>query len=307
MADGARVALWSAADGRLVATHELGEDAWVQSIAFTPDSRELLLMEGGSGRLARLSVDGLAVLQSATLDADVFGVRQLRLIGLAPDGATILAVGDQNGDGGAAVFGLDAETLQIVRSVPDAHLGSPKSFAISPDRSTFATGASDGKIKVWDSATGELLQQLSIGGRQVQGLAFVDDHTLAAVPREGGLLLMTIDPAELVAALRGSLTRGLTASECATYAIDPCPTLEKLRSEPATRLESGRAPKALARPGCKSGCRCHEVRARSAARSRGLGECPCWDCAVMTTGLASTAAPVPRRPAAVAPAGPAVR
>ncbi len=233
MADGPRVALWSAADGRLLATHELGEDAGVQSIAFTPDSRELLLMEWRSGRLARLSVDGLTVLQSTALDPDVFGIAQLRLIGHTPDGRTILAVGDQSGDGGAAVFGLDAETLEIVRSVPDAHLGSPKSFAISPDGSTFATGASDGAIKVWDSSTGELLQQLSIGGRQVQGLAFVDDHTLAAVPREGGLLLMTIDPAELVAALRGSLTRGLTASECATYAIDPCPTLEELRGEPA--------------------------------------------------------------------------
>ena len=229
VADGGRVGLWDAHDGRLLRTHELAEDEGVQSILFTPDSQGLLVMESGTGRLALLSTQTLAPVRTGQLDPDVFGVRQLRLIGYGPDDATILAVGDDSGDGGAATFAIDAATLQICRTLADAHLGSPKGRAVSPGRSLFATGASDGTLKVWDAATGELNQQFSIGQRQVQGIAFIDDHTLAVAPREGGLLIFTIDPSELASALRRSLTRAFTATECAAYGIDPCPTLDEMR------------------------------------------------------------------------------
>jgi WD40 repeat protein len=229
IADGSSVGLWDARDGRLLHTHDVADGTSVMSILFTPDSRGLLVMENGTGRLALLSTDTLATVRTGQLDPDVFGVRQLRLIGYGPDGGTILAVGDDKGFGGAATFAIDAETLQIRRTLADAHLGSPKGYALSPDRSLFATGASDGTLKVWDAASGDLQQQFSIGQRQVQGVAFIDDHTLAVAPREGGLLIFTIDPAELAGALRRSLTRGFTPTECATYGIDPCPTLEEMR------------------------------------------------------------------------------
>ncbi len=232
IADGGKVGLWDGRDGRLLRTHELPDGEGVQSILFTPDSQGILVMESGTGRLVLLSTETLAAVRTGQLDPDVFGVRQLRLIGHGPDGGTILAVGDDSGDGGAATFAIDATSLRIRRTLADAHLGSPKGYALSPDRSLFATGASDGTLKVWGSATGELQQQLSIGQRQVQGVAFVDDHTLAVVPREGGLLVMTIDPAELQDVLRRSLTRGFTATECATYGLDRCPTLDELRSAP---------------------------------------------------------------------------
>jgi WD40 repeat protein len=229
VADGGKIGLWDALDGRLLGTREQADGEGVISILFTPDSEGLLVMEQGTGRLALLSTEALATVRSAQADPDVFGVRQLRLIGFGPDDGTILAVGDDSGDGGAATFAIDAASLQFRRTLADAHLGSPKGYALSPDHSLFATGASDGTLKVWDAATGELQQQFSIGQRQVQGVAFIDDHRLAVVPREGGLLIMTIDPTELATALRRSLTRGFTSTECATYSIDPCPTLDQLR------------------------------------------------------------------------------
>jgi hypothetical protein len=93
-----------------------------------------------------------------------------------------------------------------------------------------ATGASDGILRVWDAVTGELKQQMDFGGSQVQGLAFIDDRHVAVGLTGAGLLFMTVDPAELLQTVRASLTRTFTATECATYGIDPCPTLEEIQA-----------------------------------------------------------------------------
>jgi hypothetical protein len=102
----------------------------------------------------------------------------------------------------------------------------------TPARLADQSDAGPLELTIWDAASGELKQQFSIGQRQVQGIAIIDDHTLAVAPGEGGLLIFTIDPTELQDVLRRSLTRGFTPTECATYGIDPCPTLEELRGEP---------------------------------------------------------------------------
>jgi WD40 repeat protein len=93
-----------------------------------------------------------------------------------------------------------------------------------------ATGASDGILRVWDTRTGELRQQMDFGGSEVQGVAFIDDRHLAVTPQGGGLLIMTVDPVELATTVRASLTRAFAETECTTYRIDPCPTLEQMRA-----------------------------------------------------------------------------
>jgi WD40 repeat protein len=93
-----------------------------------------------------------------------------------------------------------------------------------------ATGASDGILRVWDTKTGELRQQMDFGGSEVQGVAFIDNLHLAVTLRRGDLLIMTLDPAELADAVRASLTRTFSAIECHTYGIDPCPTLGQMQS-----------------------------------------------------------------------------
>ncbi len=71
---------------------------------------------------------------------------------------------------------------------------------------------------------------MDFGGREVQGVAFIDDRHLAVTPQGGDLLVMTVDPAELADTVRASLTRTFTATECTTYGIDPCPTLAEMRA-----------------------------------------------------------------------------
>jgi WD40 repeat protein len=105
-----------------------------------------------------------------------------------------------------------------------------RSAALSPDGLLLATGESNGVVRVWNATTGELDQQMDFGASQVQGVAFIDNRHLAVTPQYLGLLIMTADPAELADIVRASLTRTFTATECATYGIDPCPTLEQMRA-----------------------------------------------------------------------------
>ena len=54
--------------------------------------------------------------------------------------------------------------------------------------------------------------------RRSSGVAFVDDQHLAVTPRDGDLVLVTIDQDELLEIVRRSLTRGFTATECSRSA-----------------------------------------------------------------------------------------
>ena len=74
------------------------------------------------------------------------------------------------------------------------------------------------------------MQQMEFAGVQVQGVAFIDDRHLAVTPVTGSLLIMTVDPEELADTVRASITRPFTDTECTTYGIDPCPSLEESRA-----------------------------------------------------------------------------
>jgi len=59
---------------------------------------------------------------------------------------------------------------------------------------------------------------------------FIDDRHLLVIGQGGRALVMTIDVPELTEVARSRVTRGLTPKECTTYHLDPCPTLEQIRS-----------------------------------------------------------------------------
>ena len=227
---GGYLVVWDARDGHVLFKQPTDPDQDPNHVIFTPDS-EGLVVSTSSGLVEKLSTQTWTPVASNQLDlALYFGVDALGFIGFTRDGSTILAVGGLAAGGDASLYWLDAGTLQIEKTVDHAHTGSPKSAALSPDGSLMATGASDGILRVWDTTTGELKQQMEFGGSQVQGVAFVDDRHLAVALSGTGLLIMTVDPVEVANTVRASLTRTFTTTECATYRIDPCPTLEEMRA-----------------------------------------------------------------------------
>jgi WD40 repeat protein len=227
---GGYLVVWDARDGHVLFKDPIVDGQSVWQVIFTPDSKRLVLSHLGTEPVEMLSTEAWATVTTTQLDPSVIGVDTLGFVGFSPDGSTILAIGGLFGGGDGSLIWLDAATLQITKTVVHVHTGSPKSTALSPDGSLIATGASDGILRVWDAQTGELKQQMDFGGSQVQGVAFIDDRHVDVALSDAGLLTMTVDPAELADVVRSSITRSFTATECTTYGIDPCPSLDQIRA-----------------------------------------------------------------------------
>ena len=179
-------------------------------VAFTPDSKRLVVSQFDTGVVETLSTETWKVLVTTRPDPSA-GVESLVFAGFTGDGSTLI----RGGRHGAAAASLCSGSMPT-RSRSGGllrrrrHPGAAKATALSPDESLMAIGASDGILRVWDTKTGVLRQQMDFGGREVQGAAFIDDGHLAVTLQTGDLLFMAIDPAELADTVRASLTRTFT-------------------------------------------------------------------------------------------------
>jgi WD40 repeat protein len=112
------------------------------------------------------------------------------------------------------------------------HKGQAIFGAWSEDSTMIAIAAVGGLVRVFDPGTGDLLQEFD--SRYVadnQWVAFhpTDPHIYTKGP-DNTVRVYTHDVDELMAIAAERLTRSLTSDECMTYGIDPCPTLEEIRT-----------------------------------------------------------------------------
>jgi WD40 repeat protein len=223
----AGLAVWDAASGELVARREIC-DAFAQGLLFAPDGDEVYVFCHPEGHLAAVSTDTWEPVRSVDLDPELEAREAMALAGVTPDGRWLLGVGGAFFHGGVGLLHwIDRETLEIDHTLPRIHEGTPKSWAMSPDGTLLATGASDGSVKVWDVTDRRLVHEIDVGDTQVQGLTMLDDAHLAVASEEGDVRVHTLDTDELLRVVRSSRTRGFTATECARYDLDPCPTLSE--------------------------------------------------------------------------------
>jgi WD40 repeat protein len=115
----------------------------------------------------------------------------------------------------------------------DAHNGAvPDNTPFSPDGSLFATwGIIDRHLRVWKTENGELVADLGETEAIFPGFDFhPNGRHLIVAGADGTLRVYTLDPDELVQIAKSRVTRAFTEDECATYRIDPCPTLEDIQT-----------------------------------------------------------------------------
>ena len=129
---------------------------------------------------------------------------------------------------------MDGTSLDHLYEITDAHDGGISQLALNEDGSLLASAGLDGFVRVWDVETHAMIHQIPVStdGTGVGGVAFVGDgrHLAVTIPSTGKLRVVTVDTGELLDIARSRVTRGFTATECVTYRIDPCPTLEEIRA-----------------------------------------------------------------------------
>jgi WD40 repeat protein len=225
---GTSVVVWNAESGALLyaETPDVARVS-IADVIFTPDS-SALVTTSNDGNHRVISTQAWDVVSTGYNGGSSVG-----LVGFSPDGSRLLAAAGLAFLNGGALHWFDTAAGHVVLSNENIHEGAVQSVALSPDGTLVATAASDGLVRVWDAATFELVHEIPFGDSRLQGVAFVDDQHLVVTPEEGNLLVVTIDPDELLDLVRRSLTRGFTATECARFGFgDECPTLAELRGRP---------------------------------------------------------------------------
>lgn len=224
------VAIYDVGSAQLVATpvvtHNTEGPDRALDVAFNPDGTSLAASFGWAPKELWLlsTTDWVPITQFA---ADEIGEPPSSNLIFTPDGHLVLATDWQDAGQGRIVF-MNAETLEVVGEIPDAHNGGINQLDISRDGTLVASAGLDGFVRVWDIATRTLVHQIPVAndGSALGGVAFMDDGGRLSVTSQGTgeVHLVTTDVEELLDIARSRVTRSFTATECDTYRIDSCGT-----------------------------------------------------------------------------------
>jgi RNA polymerase sigma factor (sigma-70 family) len=161
-----RVRVWDVASGKALWQVPSGHPTYRQAVAFSPDGR----------LLATAGRDGVIRLRDAATGAEVRalsnqpGVPQAGPamdFAFSPDGRTVAAVRER----GLSLWEVASGGRRLIRDKLDAVWG----VAWSPDGRWLATGAEDGRLRLWDAATGQERQCRDGHRGAVLALAFAAD------------------------------------------------------------------------------------------------------------------------------------
>lgn len=228
------IPVWDAVTGDLttiamVEHASLGPNR-VLDVEFSPDGERLAAsFRPAPFELWLLSTDNWSSIgryQSPPSEADVEA--PIDNFVFTPDGEILIATDFQDRGSGRIVF-MDGMTLEHLAEIPGAHDGGINQLAVNGRGTLVASAGWDGFVRVWDIETLALIHEIPVtgDGSEVGGVAFADEtHLSVTVNAVGELRLYTMDETELLSIARSRITRGLTDTECVTYAIDPCPTLQ---------------------------------------------------------------------------------
>jgi WD40 repeat protein len=238
----------AASDGSFVAAESDGS-AGAQRVVrvWDPDTLEIvaefdvssseLLMEGGPTWTAAWEASTTTIIirdiPSGEMLAQLGDASFTGSVTFSPS-TSLLYVADVQG----GVWVYDTSSWELVASW-DTHDAQHRGLAISPDGARLVTTAEDNFVKVWDvseirdrSSVNDPLPLIDrIPAPKPSDAAWVGEDRLIVFLADGARwfeVSLAVDA--LVADATEHLTRSFTVGECATYQIDPCPTLDDIRS-----------------------------------------------------------------------------
>jgi len=167
-------------------------DAWVNSVAFSPDGATLV--SGSEDHMVRLwRVDDGTLLH--TLDGHTAPVNS---VVFSPDG-TMMASGSV--DGTVRLWRVDYKAL---RRTLEGHTASVNSVAFSPDGTMLVSGSRDGTVWLWRVDDGTPLLMLGEHANSVNSVAFSPDGMLlASGSGDHKVRLWQVDDGSLLRTLEG--------------------------------------------------------------------------------------------------------
>lgn len=212
--------VWDVESGGLLWLSEIG----VAIVEFSPTSDLLAIASVVGPELAVFETEGWSEIARLPIDGAWWWDSLF-----TPDGRYLYGADIQ-----AGIVRIDTSTWEYVGQPLQGHEGSVRDLAVSNDGSLIASGGGDGFVRLWDTQSGALLQEIPIAlpahDLRVSLVEFLDgDRHLFVVAGENSARIVTIDVDELVRLASARLTRGFTTDECTTYRIDPCPTLEDIQ------------------------------------------------------------------------------
>jgi WD40 repeat protein len=162
--------------------------------------------------------------------AEMRGTWRAGVVEEAKDGSAIF-LGDESG----RVWEYETAGWNLVRDW-EAVATRVRGMAISDDGARVAVSGEDGFIVVWglESDSPIVVDRIPALADRISDVLWIDEMTLGAVllPEQGRAAwqIINLDPEVVADQARGDLIRAFTAEECVFYRIDPCPTLEEIKS-----------------------------------------------------------------------------
>lgn len=191
---------------------------WAGVIALSPDGSSFYYGSGTEGtyKVTAVNVDTGEEIGSADQISANYEI-------VFSEDGTQMFVGNWSG----IIYVYDTKTYQLVDTLTRAQGGGI--LDVAPNGSLVATATFDNIVRVQTLDTHELAMEVRLNGK-TENIEWLNGNHLMVISSNGSVLVFTMDTGELQQVVRSRLTRGFTEEECASFDIDPCPTLQEIRN-----------------------------------------------------------------------------
>jgi WD40 repeat protein len=237
---GNSVAAWDLGTGEQIAyrfssSHPV-ETEWVVPVAVSADGRylagEFFLPDAFDDESVDKidEIDQIELIDlttGKTVGSTLVGAETWALV-FAPDGGRLYTV-----DLLTDVFSFSVPSLDHLATGQRGQGGTSTDLAISPGGDLLASSSLDVVVRLWDPLDLTIAGEIEVPGATlgVFTVDFIDDTWIAVTGPGTDILVHAVDPVELIEIAVDAVDRGFTATECASFGIDPCPTtVEEVRA-----------------------------------------------------------------------------